>query len=180
MSRSRSYPKKSPPIPLACGALNHPNIVAVYDTGQEGDVAYIVSELVEGESGRAFVEVERSVVSASPDGARILLGDFRGKWSLARLDGEGSPDTIPLARSENFYGWTADSRGLYVGKQVGPELTVERYDIENGRRAPWKALNSGRRDVTLSNLCMTPDGSAWAYSRNRSIDRLILARGLES
>jgi eukaryotic-like serine/threonine-protein kinase len=29
-------------------ALNHPNIVAVFDTGTEGDVAYIVSELVEG------------------------------------------------------------------------------------------------------------------------------------
>jgi Tol biopolymer transport system component len=38
------------------GALNHPNIVAVYDVGQTDGQAYIVSELVEGESLRAVIE----------------------------------------------------------------------------------------------------------------------------
>ena len=28
--------------------LTHPNIVALYDTGEQGDVAYIVMELVNG------------------------------------------------------------------------------------------------------------------------------------
>jgi eukaryotic-like serine/threonine-protein kinase len=32
----------------AAGNLNHPNLVAVHDFGQEGDTAYIVMELVEG------------------------------------------------------------------------------------------------------------------------------------
>ena len=32
----------------AVAALNHPNIVAVYDVGEENDTAYIVSELVDG------------------------------------------------------------------------------------------------------------------------------------
>ncbi len=36
----------------AAGMLNHPNIVAVYDIGIEGDRRYIVSELLEGESLR--------------------------------------------------------------------------------------------------------------------------------
>jgi dipeptidyl aminopeptidase/acylaminoacyl peptidase len=40
----------------ALGALNHPNIVAVYDIGQSDGQAYIVSELVEGESLRAVIE----------------------------------------------------------------------------------------------------------------------------
>jgi serine/threonine protein kinase/Tol biopolymer transport system component len=36
----------------AASALNHPNIISVYDVGREGDIAYIVSELVDGESLR--------------------------------------------------------------------------------------------------------------------------------
>src|SRR5258708_32047405 len=40
----------------ALGALNHPNIVAVYDTGVDNGQAYIVSELVDGESLRAVID----------------------------------------------------------------------------------------------------------------------------
>src|SRR5262249_40969828 len=40
---------------LALGALNHPNIVSIYDVGEDDGRAYIVSELVEGESLRAVV-----------------------------------------------------------------------------------------------------------------------------
>jgi hypothetical protein len=38
------------------GALNHPNIVAVYGAGQDDGCAYIVSELVDGESLRAMID----------------------------------------------------------------------------------------------------------------------------
>jgi eukaryotic-like serine/threonine-protein kinase len=36
----------------AAGALNHPNIVTVYDIGKEGDVVFVVSELLFGETLR--------------------------------------------------------------------------------------------------------------------------------
>src|SRR6266545_130380 len=34
----------------AAGALNHPNILAVYDVGTHDNAPYVVSELLEGES----------------------------------------------------------------------------------------------------------------------------------
>jgi serine/threonine protein kinase len=33
----------------AVSALNHPNIVTVHDIGTEGDMAYMVMELVDGQ-----------------------------------------------------------------------------------------------------------------------------------
>jgi serine/threonine protein kinase/sugar lactone lactonase YvrE len=39
----------------AASALNHPNIVSVYDIGRESDIPFIVSEFVEGESLRCLI-----------------------------------------------------------------------------------------------------------------------------
>src|SRR5437868_7240604 len=40
----------------ALGALNHPNIVAVYDVGQDDGRSFIISELVDGESLRSIID----------------------------------------------------------------------------------------------------------------------------
>ncbi|HEX2341897.1 MAG TPA: serine/threonine-protein kinase [Vicinamibacterales bacterium] len=40
----------------AVAALNHPNILALHDVGREGDVAYAVSELLEGETLRGRLD----------------------------------------------------------------------------------------------------------------------------
>ena len=39
----------------AAAALNHPNVMAVFDVGVEGDVPYVVSELLEGETLETMV-----------------------------------------------------------------------------------------------------------------------------
>src|SRR5438105_2076657 len=40
----------------AASALNHPNILTVFDTGSEDGLAYIVSELIDGESLREMLK----------------------------------------------------------------------------------------------------------------------------
>src|SRR5258707_8900886 len=52
VSRDRESLRRFEQEARAAGMLNHPNIVAVYDIGVEGDRRYIVSELLEGESLR--------------------------------------------------------------------------------------------------------------------------------
>jgi serine/threonine protein kinase len=59
----------------AAGSLNHPNIIAVYDVGTSEDVAFIVTELVDGTKLRQEVE-----------GGRCLCGDsstWRRRWRPA-------------------------------------------------------------------------------------------------
>src|SRR5438094_7664205 len=43
----------------AAGVLNHPNIIAVYDVGEQEGAPYVVSELLEGETLRAVLEEGR-------------------------------------------------------------------------------------------------------------------------
>src|ERR1700752_936735 len=40
----------------AVAALNHPNILAIFDTGQENGSPYLVSELLEGETLREILD----------------------------------------------------------------------------------------------------------------------------
>ena len=40
----------------AAGALNHPNILAIYDVDTQDDVLYVVSELLEGEELRVYLD----------------------------------------------------------------------------------------------------------------------------
>jgi serine/threonine protein kinase len=56
---------------LAAARLSHPNIVAIYDTGGDSDVAYIVMELVNGPTVRALLD-ERGPLPVR-DAVRIAL-----------------------------------------------------------------------------------------------------------
>jgi serine/threonine protein kinase len=61
----------------ALGALNHPNVMAIYDVGEDGGRAYIVSELVEGEPLRA-------VLDHGPLPVRCREVGSRGIWRCRR------------------------------------------------------------------------------------------------
>src|SRR4029453_8354031 len=50
----------------SAGMLSHPGIVTIYDVGEEGDVAYIAMEFVDGPT------LDRMVIADPPDGKLIL------------------------------------------------------------------------------------------------------------
>jgi eukaryotic-like serine/threonine-protein kinase len=53
----------------AAGALNHPNILVIYDIGMHEGAPYIVSELLEGETLRGRLRSDAKPVSSSPPAA---------------------------------------------------------------------------------------------------------------
>jgi eukaryotic-like serine/threonine-protein kinase len=83
----------------AVAALNHPNIVAVYDFGVEGDKQFIVSELVEGESLRSLlgkpvpvrklVEIAAQVADglAAAHAVRVVHRDLKPENIMIGKDG---------------------------------------------------------------------------------------------
>ncbi|MEO7145813.1 MAG: protein kinase [Bryobacteraceae bacterium] len=101
----------------AAGALNHPNIVAVYDIGREDGVSYIVSELVEGES-------LRDLIQRGPVPLRKLLDLAAGAASgLAAAHAAGivhrdlKPENIMIARDGR-----AKILDFGLARQITPEV----------------------------------------------------------
>jgi serine/threonine-protein kinase len=68
----------------AAANLNHPNIVGIYDWGQERGTYYIVMEHV---SGRSMSDVLRSTGPLSPDRAAEIAFDVAGALTVAHAAG---------------------------------------------------------------------------------------------
>ena len=73
----------------AAAALNHPNILAVYDIGTEAAAPFIVSELLEGETLR-----ERAEERARSPFAKRLSMRFRSRRDSRRRTRKGSCTAI--------------------------------------------------------------------------------------
>jgi dipeptidyl aminopeptidase/acylaminoacyl peptidase len=142
----------------ATGALNHPNILAVYDIGTYQGTPYVVSELLEGESLRQRLDrgpiayrkaVEYGVQVAQALGAAhakgiyhrdvkpgnlFLTTDGRVKlldFGLAKLDarnGATGPDD-PTASATNRPGVAMGTVGYMSPEQVLGDPVDERTDI---------------------------------------------------
>lgn len=81
------------------GALNHPNIIAVYDVGQDGGRFYIVSEFVDGESLRAIIDRGPLTTRKLIDYAIQMAEALAAAHDLGIVHRDLKPENVMLARS---------------------------------------------------------------------------------
>jgi eukaryotic-like serine/threonine-protein kinase len=132
----------------AAAALNHPNIVSVYDTGSQGDVHFIVMEYVEGRTLRDAIRgdgpllpqrageigeaVARALASAHEAG--LVHRDIKPGNIMLTRDGEVKVMDFGIARTSTGDTLTQTAAILGTASYLSPEqaqgMTVDaRSDI---------------------------------------------------
>src|SRR5262249_14161943 len=81
------------------GALNHPNIVSVYGAGADDGCAYIVSELVEGESLRAIIDRGRLPLRKLIDIAIQIADAIAAAHAAGIVHRDLKPENIMVAQN---------------------------------------------------------------------------------
>jgi len=86
----------------AAAALNHPNILAVYDVGTYNGAPYIVSELLEGETLRSRLSGShaRELAGAEREGAGAVPSHEQREGGLAPATGDSSPQAVKKKSDE--------------------------------------------------------------------------------
>ena len=116
----------------------------------------------------------------SPDGQMVAATAPDRKIVTFSVDG-GPPRPLPgTAADEVVWGWTADSRSLYVGKIAMP-ARVEICDIATGARRLWKEIvpPDPAGVLAVGPIQITPDGRSYVYSYRRTLDDLFVVTGLK-
>src|SRR5271170_2602693 len=113
----------------AVAALNHANIVAVYDFGIEGGQQYIVSELVEGDSLRSLLTGKPVAIRKLLDIAVQLADGLAAAHTAGFVHRDLKPENIMLARDGRVkildFGLARQSRAAASSrKATGEEETV--------------------------------------------------------
>src|SRR5438045_6414055 len=83
----------------ALAALNHPNIVAVYEFGEENGQVYLVSELVEGESLRALLDRGRLTIRRATDISMQIADAMAAAHAAGIIHRDLKPENIMLTAS---------------------------------------------------------------------------------
>jgi len=134
---------------VAASALNHPNILTVYDVGADGDVHFLVSELIEGESLRIemnrgrmplkrVIEIAQQIAEglAAAHDAGIVHRDLKPENVMVTADGRVKIVDFGLAKSVDGeaavlggFSATKTAEGLIMG-------TVPYMSPEQARGGP--------------------------------------------
>ena len=166
----------------AAGALNHPNIVALYDIGTDAGVLYMVTELVDGEPLRALmqhgpVSVRWTIDIATqiPDGlaaahaANLAHRDLKPENIMVTRDGRVKILDFGLARQTSSTTTAAADVTVAVtrtepGMVVG---TVAYMSPEQVRGVPA----DGRSDIFSFGVIVHEMLAGWRSMRGRALKK---------
>lgn len=125
----------------AASLLNHPNIVTIFESGTDGDLPYIVSEYIEGETLRALIErghiaidmildiiIQTAEALAAAHDAGIAHRDIKPENIMVRTDGVVKVVDFGLAKltEQPSFGFSSSlitTPGIVMGtvKYMSPE-----------------------------------------------------------
>jgi serine/threonine protein kinase len=83
---------------IAASALNHPNILTVYDVGIEGDIPYLVSELIDGVSLRAEMNQGREPLKRIIDIAQQIAEGLAAAHEAGIVHRDLKPENVMVTR----------------------------------------------------------------------------------
>jgi serine/threonine protein kinase len=83
---------------VAASALNHPNIITVYDVGVEADIPYLVSELIDGASLRAEMNKGRMPLKRVIDIAHQIGDGLAAAHDAGIVHRDLKPENVMITR----------------------------------------------------------------------------------
>jgi serine/threonine protein kinase len=186
----------------AASALNHPNIVSVYDIGREKDTYWIVTELVQGETlcqliahgpltVRKTIEIVVQVANglASAHRAGIVHRDLKPSNIIVSPDGyvkiidfglatQGPVHTDSSAPDLTNEGAVLGTAGYMSPEQIRGQTADNRSDIFSfgvilHEMLAGKRAFSGSSSVEAMNAILKDDPPALPQSVALSLDRIV-------
>jgi serine/threonine protein kinase/Tol biopolymer transport system component len=145
----------------AAGMLNHPNILAIYDIGDEGGLRYIVSELLEGESLRARIKQSPIPPRKALDYAAQIARGLAAAHERSIVHRDLKPENLFITRDGHV-----KILDFGLAKLAGPRLPNATPGDENELTLPTTPTEPGRLMGTVG--YMAPEQVRGGSGDNRS------------
>jgi dipeptidyl aminopeptidase/acylaminoacyl peptidase len=157
--------------------------VFVARTQGGGNRIYLASlDGPEGAQPRPLTPENASVMGpVSTNGASFVARGPDGKSHNYSTAGGESTIVNGSLPGDTFVGWTPDDRFLYVQRRGAPRATIDKLELQTGRRETWKEFlpADAAGVVRVSSVFVAADGSSYVYAYSRVLSNLYVVDGLK-